>query len=79
LVFFFGEAVGFVEGGYKISYYTDTLHIKSGFNKNLHVIWPGEQFKAGPSFLKHPDYIIYSRIVDYIYMYIIFLSKVEMH
>jgi len=35
-----------------MSYYT--LHIKKGFSKNLHVVWPGEQFKVGPFFLKHP-------------------------
>jgi len=35
-----------------MSYYT--LHIKSCFSINLHVIWPGEQFKVGSFFLKHP-------------------------
>jgi len=34
-----------------MSYHTP--HIKSCFSKNLHVIWPGEQFNAGPFFLKH--------------------------
>jgi len=42
---------GFVEVGHKMSYYT--LHIKSYFSKNLHVIWPGQQFKADLFFLKH--------------------------
>jgi len=31
-----------------------TFHIKICFNKNLRVIWPREQFKVGPFFLKHP-------------------------
>jgi len=33
-----------------------TLRIKSYFSKNMHVIWPGEQFKVAPFFLKRPVY-----------------------
>jgi len=43
--------MGFLEVGHKMPYYT--LYIKSGFSKNLHVIWPEEQFKISPFFLKH--------------------------
>jgi len=42
------EADGFLEVGHKMSHYI--LHIKSGFRKNLHVIWTGEQFEVGLSF-----------------------------
>jgi len=46
------EADGFIEVEHKMSYYTP--HVKSCFSKNLHVIWPGELFKVGSFFLKHP-------------------------
>jgi len=53
---FLGEANEFVEVGHKMSYYT--IYNKICFSKNLHIIWPGEQFKVGPFFLKYPVYTL---------------------
>jgi len=46
VMFFFGKAIGFIEVGRKVSYYTP--HIKSCFSKNLHVVWLEEQFMKYP-------------------------------
>jgi len=55
-IFSFREVDEFVEFGHKISYSTAIpLTLKADLAKNLHAIWPGEQFKVCSFFLKHFD------------------------